>query len=66
MSEDAATPTINQQLSTEESHASAVPSVEQTALFMEIYDYAKNNYNWQKVAAVISNYPQWLTRIPQG
>ena len=44
--------------------ATAEPDI--TALFVEVYDCAKNNHNWNKVSSVVSNHPDWLTRIPQG
>ena len=34
--------------------------------FIEAYDCAKNNHNWNKVSSAISSHPEWLTRIPQG
>ncbi|CAF0885982.1 unnamed protein product [Rotaria sp. Silwood1] len=42
------------------------PASDPTTLFMQAYEYAKNNYNWHKVSAAISNNPEWLTRIPEG
>jgi hypothetical protein len=59
-------------LSNEEMQAAAatpppVPTTpDQTALFVEVYDCAKNNHNWNKVSSAISVHPDWLTRIPQG
>ncbi|CAF0813717.1 unnamed protein product [Rotaria sordida] len=41
-------------------------ALDQTNLFMQTYEYAKNNYNWHKVSSVISDHPEWLTRIPEG
>jgi hypothetical protein len=73
------TPGPNQPLTEEQveaaaSVASAVPvtlpttplGTDQNALFIEAYDCAKNNHNWNKVSAAVSNHPEWLTRIPQG
>jgi len=70
------TPGPNQSLTEEqvEATASAVPvpllttplGTDQNALFIEAYDCAKNNHNWNKVSAAVSNHPEWLTRIPQG
>lgn len=37
-----------------------------TQVFMEAYECAKNNYRWEKVVSVISTHPEWLTRIPTG
>ncbi len=39
---------------------------DQTALFIEAYDCAKNNHNWDKVSSAVSIHPDWLTRIPTG
>ena len=37
-----------------------------TQVFLETYDWAKNNYNWTRVAAAIAEHPDWLIRIPHG
>ncbi|CAF0907087.1 unnamed protein product [Adineta ricciae] len=37
-----------------------------THVFMEAYECAKNNYRWEKVVSAISTHPEWLTRIPAG
>ena len=37
-----------------------------THVFMEAYECAKNNYRWDKVVSAISAHPEWLTRIPTG
>lgn len=34
--------------------------------FMEAYDCAKLNNNWQKVSSALSQHPDWLIRIPTG
>lgn len=76
MAEEPSTPGPNQPLTNEEIQAAnavnttPIPTTpigtDQTALFMEAYDCAKNNHNWNKVTAAISNHPEWLTCIPQG
>lgn len=43
-----------------------LPPPDLTALFMEAYDCAKNNYHWLKVASAVMTHPEWLTQIPQG
>jgi len=47
-----------------------VPPEIQTAdlnnVFLETYDWAKNNYNWAQVSNAISEHPEWLIRIPPG
>ncbi len=46
---------------------SSTPSTpDQASLFIEAYDCAKNNHNWNKVSSAISNHPEWLTRVPPG
>jgi len=75
-SEEPSTPGINQPLTNQQIQAAAavapppVPTTQsgsdQTALFVEAYDCAKNNHNWNKVSTAVSNHPEWLTRIPQG
>jgi hypothetical protein len=76
MSEEPSTPGPNQPLTDEqvEAAASAVPipipttpsGTDQNVLFIEAYDCAKNNHNWNKVSTAVSNHPDWLTRIPPG
>jgi len=76
MSEEPSTPGPNQPLTDEQVQtvAAAPPTplattasgTDQTAVFIEAYDCAKNNHNWNKVSTAISNHPEWLTRIPQG
>jgi len=73
MSQEPSTPGSNQPLSNAEiqaAYALAPPPTpytdEQIALFLEAYDCAKNNHNWNTVTSAISNHPEWLTRIPQG
>lgn len=76
MSEEPSTPGPNQPLTNEELQAATAvgqtsipvtPSgTDQNAVFMEAYDCAKNNHNWNKVSTAISNHPEWLTRIPHG
>lgn len=34
--------------------------------FMEAYDCAKLNNNWNKVSSSLMIHPEWLTRIPEG
>lgn len=46
--------------------ATATADSDTTALFLDVYDCAKNNHNWNKVSSSVSNHPDWLTRIPQG
>ena len=36
------------------------------AAFMEAYDCAKLNNNWNKVSSSLMIHPEWLTRIPEG
>jgi len=81
MSEEPSTPIPNQSVTDEQTEATATapptppptpitlstpsePDI--TALFMEVYDCAKNNHNWNKVSSAVSTHPDWLTRIPQG
>jgi hypothetical protein len=76
MSEEPSTPGPNQPLTNEQmqaAHAAATPPLpttpsepDQNALFIEVYDCAKNNHNWNKVSTAISNHPEWLTRVPPG
>lgn len=44
----------------------ATASEDDVNFFMEVYDCAKNNYQWPKVSAAINDHPTWLTRIPPG
>jgi len=81
LSDTPSTPTPNQTLTNEEVHAAASPASpppaspppaptasasDPNALFMEAYECAKNNHNWNKVSTAVSNHPDWLTRVPQG
>ncbi|CAF1204336.1 unnamed protein product [Adineta ricciae] len=36
------------------------------AVFMEAYDCAKLNNNWNKVSSSLMIHPEWLTKIPEG
>ncbi len=36
------------------------------AAFMEAYDCAKLNNNWNKVSSSLMIHPEWLTKIPDG
>jgi len=36
------------------------------AVFMEAYDCAKLNNNWNKVSSSLMIHPEWLSRIPDG
>jgi len=36
------------------------------AVFMEAYDCAKLNNNWNKVSSSLMIYPEWLSKIPDG
>ncbi len=78
MSEEPSTPGPNQPLPNELIQATAAAAAttapppvtpsgsDQTTLFMEAYDCAKNNHNWNKVLSTIADHPEWLTRVPQG
>ncbi len=35
-------------------------------VFMEIYDCAKLNNNWNKVSSALAIHPEWLIKIPEG
>jgi hypothetical protein len=41
-------------------------SFDPAAVFMEAYDCAKLNNNWNKVSSSLMIHPEWLTRIPEG
>jgi hypothetical protein len=41
-------------------------SFDPAAVFMEAYDCAKLNNNWNKVSSSLMIHPDWLTRIPEG
>jgi len=41
-------------------------SFDPAAVFMEAYDCAKLNNNWNKVSSSLMIHPDWLTRIPDG
>ena len=73
MSEDVSMPEAANDVTTESTPVVDPPPIpppppppEPTAMFMEAYDCAKNNYNWLKVSSAILTHPQWLTEIPQG
>ena len=68
MSEEPSTPGPNQPLTSAQIAAATGPISEIVLnnLFMEAYDCAKNNHSWQKVLSVVSQHPDWLTRITQG
>lgn len=36
------------------------------ALFRQIYEHAKLNDNWPKVASALKAHPDWLLKIPEG
>ena len=35
-------------------------------VFLEIYDCAKLNNNWNKVSSALAIHPEWLIKIPEG
>jgi hypothetical protein len=41
-------------------------SFDPAAVFMEAYDCAKLNNNWNKVSSSLMIHPEWLVRIPEG
>jgi hypothetical protein len=41
-------------------------SFDPAAVFMEAYDCAKLNNNWNKVSSSLMIHPEWLTKIPNG
>jgi hypothetical protein len=41
-------------------------SFDPAAVFMEAYECAKLNNNWNKVSSSLMIHPEWLTRIPEG
>ncbi len=41
-------------------------SFDPAAVFMEAYDCAKLNNNWNKVSSSLMIHPEWLTKIPEG
>jgi hypothetical protein len=41
-------------------------SFDPAGVFMEAYDCAKLNNNWNKVSSSLMIHPEWLTKIPDG